>query len=311
MADNIWTAAVEGIAARGRANNGAEGDYRDEEGFLCCGKCHTRKEGDITIGEKTLRVPHLCKCESEASRQREAEEKAAEFRKQCERLRKDGITDPSYLSQNFTQDDNRNARISDVCRRYVEHWPEMKADNIGILFYGGVGTGKSFLACCIANALIDKQVRASVTNFPRILNKLQGFGEDKQEFLDKLSRYDLLVIDDLGVERDTSYSVEQVFNVIDARSRTGKPLIVTTNLSLADLQNPSSLGYTWIEPNRRRDKDNIAFAKKFIQDSLVHAGVLQNDGWKHIEHFTDDFAVDPKNPRVEVVIEEFEGGNKK
>ena len=130
MADNIWTAAVEGIAARGRANNGAEGDYRDEEGFLCCGKCHTRKEGDITIGEKTLRVPHLCKCESEASRQREAEEKAAEFRKQCERLRKDGITDPSYLSQNFTQDDNRNARISDVCRRYVEHWPEMKADNM-------------------------------------------------------------------------------------------------------------------------------------------------------------------------------------
>ena len=133
-----------------------------------------------------------------------------------------------------------------MCRRYVEHWPEMKADNIGILFYGGVGTGKYFLACCIANALIDKQVRASVTNFPRILNKLQGFGEDKQEFLDKLSRYDLLVIDDLGVERDTSYSVEQVFNVIDARSRTGKPLIVTTNLSLADLQNPSSLGYARI-----------------------------------------------------------------
>ena len=117
MADNIWTAAVEGIAARGRANNGAEGDYRDEEGFLCCGKCHTRKEGDITIGEKTLRVPHLCKCESEASRQREAEEKAAEFRKQCERLRKDGITDPSYLSQNFTQDDNRNARISEAFER--------------------------------------------------------------------------------------------------------------------------------------------------------------------------------------------------
>ena len=109
MADNIWTAAVEGIAARGRANNGAEGDYRDEEGFLCCGKCHTRKEGDITIGEKTLRVPHLCKCESEASRQREAEEKAAEFRKQCERLRKDGITDPSYLCLLYTSPSPRDA----------------------------------------------------------------------------------------------------------------------------------------------------------------------------------------------------------
>lgn len=51
---------------------------------------------------------------------------------------------------------------------------------------------------------------------------------------------------ELGVERDTSFSVEQVFNIIDARSCSGKPLIVTTNLSLADLQNPPSLGYARI-----------------------------------------------------------------
>lgn len=140
----------------------------------------------------------------------------------------------------------RNPAVSDVCRKYVDHWEEMKADNIGILFYGGVGTGKSFLACCIANALIDRCVKASVTNFPRIMNRLQGFGEDKQGFLDKLNRYDCLVIHDLGVERDTSYSVEQIYNVVDARSRSGKPLIVTTNLSLDDLRNPSSMGYARI-----------------------------------------------------------------
>lgn len=87
--------------------------------------------------------------------------------------------------------------------------------------------------------------------------------------------------------------------------------MIKTQLRGVRFTRPVVIHYTWIEPNRRRDKDNIAFAKKFIQDSLVHAGVLQNDGWKHIEHFTDDFAVDPKNPRVEVVIEEFEGGNKK
>lgn len=67
---------------------------------------------------------------------------------------------------------------------------------------------------------------------------------------------------------------------------------------------PVTIHYTWFEPNQRRDKDNIAFAKKFIQDSLVHAGVLRNDGWKEIEGFTDSFAVDRENPRVEVVIEE-------
>jgi hypothetical protein len=71
---------------------------------------------------------------------------------------------------------------------------------------------------------------------------------------------------------------------------------------------PVIIHYLWVEPNKKRDKDNIAFAKKFIQDSLVHIGILENDGWKHIEKFTDDFAIDPKNPRVEVVIEDYEGG---
>ena len=83
--------------------------------------------------------------------------------------------------------------------------------------------------------------------------------------------------------------------------------MVKTQLRGVHFDRPVAIRYLWIEPNRRRDKDNIAFAKKFIQDSLVHCGVLDNDGWGQIEHFTDDFAVDPKDPRIEVTIEEFEG----
>lgn len=74
--------------------------------------------------------------------------------------------------------------------------------------------------------------------------------------------------------------------------------MVKTQLRGVRFDRPVIIHYRWIEPNRRRDKDNVAFAKKFIQDSLVHAGVLVNDGWNQIEGFTDDFAVDPKNPRV-------------
>ena len=69
------------------------------------------------------------------------------------------------------------------------------------------------------------------------------------------------------------------------------------------LEGPVTIHYLWIEKDRRRDKDNIAFAKKFVQDALVGAGVLENDGWRHVEGFTDSFAVDAKNPRVEVTIE--------
>lgn len=69
---------------------------------------------------------------------------------------------------------------------------------------------------------------------------------------------------------------------------------------------PVVLGYTWIEKDRRRDKDNIAFAHKFIQDALVQYGVLSNDGWDQIAGFLDDFQVDKNNARIEVRIWEHE-----
>lgn len=230
--------------------NEEPGDYYDEEGFLCCGKCHTRKQFDVTFGtdpekpKMKTRVGILCKCERE---KREAEERERErrvFEQRMEALRRDGITDPAYLQYTFAQDDRRNPDVTDVCLRYVQNWDEMKRENIGILFYGDVGTGKSFLACAIANALLGRLVSVSVTNFPRLLNAIQGtFDEERQRRIDRLQRYSLLVIDDLGVERDTSFSVEQVYNVIDTRARSGKPVIITTNLSIKDLQNPPSLAY--------------------------------------------------------------------
>lgn len=68
---------------------------------------------------------------------------------------------------------------------------------------------------------------------------------------------------------------------------------------------PIIMHYTWYEPDRRRDKDNIsAYGRKVIQDALVKGGYLKNDGWSDIEGFTDAFSVDRKRPRVEVVIEE-------
>lgn len=72
------------------------------------------------------------------------------------------------------------------------------------------------------------------------------------------------------------------------------------------LRAPVLITYHWYCKDKRRDKDNIAFAKKFIQDGLVNAGVLKNDGWNDIEEFADKFYIDQKNPRVEVEIVEVE-----
>lgn len=67
---------------------------------------------------------------------------------------------------------------------------------------------------------------------------------------------------------------------------------------------PVHITYRWYCKDKRKDKSNIAFAKKFIEDGLVSAGVLKNDGWNDIEGFNDRFYIDKANPRVEVEITE-------
>ena len=69
---------------------------------------------------------------------------------------------------------------------------------------------------------------------------------------------------------------------------------------------PVQIIYRWYEKNKRRDKDNIAFAKKFINDALVECGTLQGDGWQYVVGFVDEFYIDKENPRVEVEIREVE-----
>ena len=102
---------------------------------------------------------------------------------------------------------------------------------MGLLLWGDVGTGKSFFAGCVANALLDKGVPVLMTNFAKILNSLTGiYPQDRNEFINSLNQYSLLIIDDLGVERNSEFALEQVFHVIDSRYRSMKPMIITTCL---------------------------------------------------------------------------------
>lgn len=67
---------------------------------------------------------------------------------------------------------------------------------------------------------------------------------------------------------------------------------------------PVYMEYKWVEKNKRRDLDNITFGRKIIQDSLIKAGILKDDGWKYIVGFSDRFQVDRENPRIEIKIKE-------
>lgn len=185
------------------------------------------------------RHPRMCLCRRTKHEAEETERQRREYETTLERNRSLCFASKKMLSWNFANDDGSVAAMSRA-KKYVEHFEEMKANHTGLLLWGGVGTGKSFMAACIANALLEKGYTVKMTNFATIINDLFCC-EDKNEYIDSLMKFTLLIIDDLGAERGTEYATENVFNVIDRRCSSGKPLIVTSNLDLAAIKNEQML----------------------------------------------------------------------
>lgn len=213
-----------------------DGDYIDGSGALICGVCHEPRTRLLELERKMKWVPVNCGCDEKEWEAAKEKAKMQEFQNHMKLLHeKYAISDKGFSRFTFAADDGANPKISEVCRKYAAKWDEMKANGIGILFYGSIGAGKSFLAAAIANELLQKMVPAAVTSFPHLLNMLTDFGT-RQKIINHLQSFKLLVIDDLGAERDSSFASEQVFNVVDARVQSGLPLIVTTNLTLDEMR---------------------------------------------------------------------------
>ena len=228
------------VEASGQAVTIEDGDYL-LGGLLYCHKCNTPKQTRVTVFGKE-RTPYcLCKCATEKRDAEEAERKRIELNRQIKQLRKMGFPDAEMERWTFERDDQSNAKISLIAHRYVDNFEQMREKGKGLLFYGTVGTGKTFISCCIANALIDKGLPCLVTNFARLTNTIAGMYDGKQAYIDGLNKFELLVIDDLASERDTEYMGEIVQNIIDARYRAGLPLIITTNLTNEELKHPAEM----------------------------------------------------------------------
>lgn len=233
---------IEGLAkAAARNAKGHEGDYI-EDGLLYCGKCHTPKQCEIECGGRVIKPYCMCRCEAERWERLKEEDGARERMQRVDRMRRTGFPDSEMREWTFAHDDGKDAKTMAAMRRYVEKFPQMLENGTGLMLYGNVGSGKSFAAACIANALIENGTPCLMTNFQRIVNKLQDGFSGKQEYIDSLQKLDLLIIDDFATERRTEYMTEQVTAVIDARYRSKLPLIVTTNINPRDLMSAGGIG---------------------------------------------------------------------
>lgn len=217
------------------------GDYMEGD-IWYCGKCHTPKQCwvEFDFGKRLV----SCQCECEEQREQEATKAEAARQKALyvKRLRSGGIEDSSLQGCRFEGATETPALRK--CQNYVKHWTQMRETNSGLLLWGDTGTGKTFAAAAIANALIDRGTPVLVTSLPRVLN-MAGF--DKTELVKQMQYYPLVVLDDLGAEREgrdrerSDYVDELTYFAIDERYKAKKPLIVTTNLTLEQLCKPGSV----------------------------------------------------------------------
>jgi len=126
-----------------------------------------------------------------------------------------------------------------ICQNFIKSF---YLDYRNLFFYGTVGTGKSFLSCCVAKELIDQGnlvIYFSASQLFDTLSKCTFDRESKEAasgISDDICDCDLLIIDDLGTELTNAFVSSQLFSCLNNRHLRKKSTIITTNLSLGELR---------------------------------------------------------------------------
>ena len=218
----------------------SEGEYL-KDGLLHCKTCNQPTQTKLErVG--LIRCDCLCKKqEKERKAEKEAREKREKARKTAferERSKRFDFT--------FANDDYRNAAVSDTLKKYCENFNEHRKTGTGFVIHSNQnGGGKTFLACAVANDLIDRGYNVLVTDFLTLRDKLfepKAFScVTRVDVLNRLCAYDLIVIDDLGTEQTSEFMLEVEYRIIDTLTDALVPLILTTNYTLSELKNTTEI----------------------------------------------------------------------
>lgn len=238
--------ALTDIAQRSIEYSEADGNtVRGEDGLLYCRICGQPRQMEIELPfgdvKKKMTVGCICECVTK----RNAEEKAAiadyERKLRIERNIKSSGLSPTQRSFKFETAFRRpgNSDALSTAKIYAENFETISKrseGNKGILFCGRSGSGKTFIASCIANELLKSGYRVIIKTANELVSDLED-RESERETLKKFAAADLLIIDDLGAERKTTFTAERIFSAVEARQRENKPIVAAAALSPEAMEN--------------------------------------------------------------------------
>lgn len=240
--NELAEAMIDAMAAKAEQAAETDTEYLAEDGLLHCKICGGKRQTVIQLpfeGSAPRKIRCWCQCPTELDKAREREKDVTIDRNRSvcfqgfERLRECTFdsADADTAIQPIT-----------AAKNYADTFHVSYKKGAGILFYGLVGTGKTFLAACIANELLKNGYKVRMTSFSAISDELWN-APSKDEYIADLCKYHLLILDDFGVERKTEYMQEMVYKIVNARYVAGVPMIVTTNLTSAELSACTDIGF--------------------------------------------------------------------
>ena len=262
---NIFQTLFENAEENFIKNKNAE-DYLAEDGLWHCGKCGTAKQFRLPERFLKMGMPEIvgccCACQSAKEKRENAKQRLASVIRQNKEI---ANIPEHYLSADMAMVESSEAQR--IGRNYIKNFE--KLGRIGLLLYGDVGTGKTFLAACIANVLLNQGIRVKWLTTMQIVERSCFYSESEYaEYTRSIAAPDLLIIDDLGTELPNSFTVSQLFICLNERILRQKSTIISTNLALEDIKSIySERTFSRISSNYtilRITGDDIRIQKKLL-----------------------------------------------
>ena len=235
---------INNLAAKAEKNlTIRENDFKDENGFWVCGICGKPKQ--IYLEQFKRVVVCACDCDIAKMEEENRRQKQQEEMEVVRTFENVSLLTKKYRNATFENYEKRKTNENNfkLCYHYAKDFDDMLAKGQRLLLWGDVGTGKTYAAACIVNYLLDRGIPAVMTSLIKLVDQIQYGYEKETDIINRLKRVKLLVLDDLGAERGTDYSLERAYSILDARVSSELPLITTTNRTIEEMLNETDMRY--------------------------------------------------------------------